>query len=175
MAPIRINSENDLVAYLPRSSRRRSGADAQQPLEILHTEHRRTLALPRAQTENSTASAHYGSWPGVAFRLDPIVCRNALALTYSQSTLTLGFTIESKVPATWKALAVTPLGIANLWSQEIPAVAPAASVNVLDSRGAADRDPRHIDLAQHARPGRGLFRLEDRQHEPRVGAPAVRQ
>jgi len=72
----------------------------------------------------------YGSWPGVAFRLDPIVCRNTLALTYSQNTLTLGFTIESKVPTTWKALAVTPFGTANLWSQEIPAVAPAASVNV---------------------------------------------
>ena len=50
--------------------------------------------------------------------------------TAGRRTLTLDFTIESKVPATWNALAVTPFGIANLWSQEIPAVGPATSVNV---------------------------------------------
>lgn len=72
----------------------------------------------------------YGRLPGSAFRLDPIVCRNALSINYSQGTLTLGFSIESKVPTTWNALAVTPFGVANLWSQPIPAVAPAASVNV---------------------------------------------
>jgi uncharacterized repeat protein (TIGR03803 family) len=72
----------------------------------------------------------YGSWSGVAFRLDPIVCRNTLTLNYSEGTLTLGFEIESKVPTTWNALAVTRLGVATLWSVPIPAVAPLGSVNV---------------------------------------------
>ncbi len=67
---------------------------------------------------------------GIAYRLDIATCRDALTLGYSGGTLTIGFTLETSVPAIWSTWITSGSNSANLWSIAIPAVSPAASFTI---------------------------------------------
>ena len=154
MAPIRINSKTISYVFAAIIATA-SGADAQQPLRSF-TRSIAALALPRAQTENSTASAHTAA--GRASRSGWI---NRLPQRPRVDVLA-----EHADP--W--LHDREQGAGNVEStgrhsarHRQPVVAgdsgrrPCSVGERTDSRGAADRDPRHIDLAQHARLGVACF------------------
>ncbi len=68
---------------------------------------------------------------GIAYRLNnTAACDDALHVSFSGGTLSLGFTLQSAAPATWSTLIVTPSGAATLWSLALPGVTPAASFTV---------------------------------------------
>jgi hypothetical protein len=60
----------------------------------------------------------------------PPQCDQTVTLTYSGSTLTLGFTLRTAAPATWKVLLAVQNVPLQLWSISVPALGAPGSLSV---------------------------------------------
>ena len=58
------------------------------------------------------------------------LCDQHLTMSYTGNVLTMGYTIGSTVPTTWSSFLFVQNTLLPLWSLAIPAITPAATLNV---------------------------------------------
>jgi hypothetical protein len=114
-------------ALLPLESRLMHGSPVTAGVGLAFFSGSQNLALPHASPFFTVA-------PPLAFRilgtLSESACHADLSLAFSNSTLSVSFSVGATEPATWSTFVFSHYGVSRLWSVPIPAVNPPAVLTV---------------------------------------------